>query len=46
MKGVIIIIFSLFLLTACGGPSLPDPDMKFPTEPPNSELMEPTSAPE
>ena len=46
MKKILLSLSVLFILTACGGPKLPDPDMKLPTEPPNPELMEPTSSPE
>ena len=46
MKKIILTFVALLFLTACGGPNLPDPDMKLPTEPPNPELMEPTAPPE
>ncbi len=46
MRKLLLIPCILLFLTACGGPDLPDSDMKFPTEPPNPELMEPTTAPE
>ncbi len=45
MKRIIFTLFALFLLTSCGGPKLPDPDMKFPDSPPDPALMEPTSPP-
>ena len=45
MKKIIFISLTLFLLTSCGGPKLPDPDMKLPTSPPDPALMQPTSPP-
>jgi hypothetical protein len=45
MKKIIFVLLTLFFLTSCGGPKLPDPNMKLPDSPPNSALMEPGSPP-
>ncbi len=43
MKKIIFILITLLLLTACGGPELPDVPM--PDSPPNPDLLQPTSLP-
>lgn len=45
IKIIVLSIITMSFLTACGGSDLPDPDMNMPVEPPNSELMQPTSNP-
>lgn len=43
MRKIIFILIVLFLLTACGGPKMPE--IPMPESPPDHDLMQPTSSP-
>ncbi|MBN2087727.1 hypothetical protein JW758_05250 [Candidatus Peregrinibacteria bacterium] len=47
MNKLLLIIFTLFFLTACADKIiLPDPDMALPTNPPDADLMQPVTDPQ